>query len=211
MWKSRCKQIVNRYRNREYKAYLKRRRAKLKNIDFTIISSNCVAGFVYRDLGMQYLSPTIFLGIGMNDFVKVAENLRWYMEQEIVQIESDYECPVGLLGDVMIKFAHDKSFDEAVQKWERRKRRINWDNLFFVGTEKGDCSYETIKLFDQLPCRNKVVFTHVEYPEFRSAYHIKGFEKEEELGIIIGYKNQIRLRRYMDDFDFISFLNGADF
>lgn len=207
-----CRQVANRYRIREYKAYLRRKRARLQNRNFTIISSNCVGAFMYRDLGLPYLSPTINLSVGMNEFVKMAGNLRWYMAQEIVRIEDNtYGCPAGLLGDVVIKFVHYKSYDEAAEKWNERKRRINWDNLFLVGTERGDCNYEIIERFDRLPYQNKVVFTHIQYPEFHSAYYIKGFEKEKELGILVDYKEQLLLRRYMDDFDYVAFLNGSMF
>ena len=54
-----------------------------------------------------------------------------------------------------------------------------------------------------------MIFTHVEYPEFSSAYYIRGFEEKEELGVLISYKNQFRKRRYLDDFDYVDFLNHA--
>ena len=38
------------------------RRIGLKNNDFTIISNNCFAGILYKDLGIEYKSPTVTLG-----------------------------------------------------------------------------------------------------------------------------------------------------
>lgn len=146
----------------------------------------------------------------MNDFVRMVKNLNWYMEQRLVQIENGESYPVGLLEDVRIRFMHYKTFDEAVKKWEERKKRINWDNLFIIGTDRAGCTYETIKSFEQLPYKNKVIFTHVDYPEFPSAYYIKGFEEEKELGIIVDFKRQFFKRRYLDDFDYIKFLNGSN-
>lgn len=46
------------------------------------------------------------------------------LHQEIV--------PIGLIDDVEVVFLHYKTFDEAVEKWNRRKSRINWDNLYNV-------------------------------------------------------------------------------
>lgn len=193
----------------EWMLFKKRRIRKLANPDFTIIASNCVGTFIYYDLGIPFLSPTINLTIGMNDFVRFAENLREYMEEEIVEIKGEKDCPAGMLGDIRINFVHYDTFEEGVRKWQERKKRINWDNLFFIGSERGECTYETIRRFDQLPYDNKVILTHVRYPEFSSAYCIKGFEENEELGMILNYKKRFLKRRYLDDFDYVTFLNSA--
>lgn len=191
----------------EWISYKKRKNRRLKNRDVSIISSNCSGAFIYYDLGMRYLSPTVNLSIEMNDFVKMVKNLRWYMEQELVELNEKSECPMGMLGDVKIYFIHYDSFKDAKTKWEERKKRINWDNIFIVGSEKDQCTYDTIKNFEQLPYKNKVIFTHKEYPEFSSAYCIKGFEEKEELGVITNFKDQILKRRYLDDFNYVEFLN----
>ncbi len=68
--------------------------------------------------------------------------------------------------------------------------------------------YDTIRNFDKLPHKNKVIFTNVEYPEFQSAYYIRGFEEQSQLGVLVDYKKQFLLRRYLDDFDYVDFLNG---
>lgn len=202
-----CTKIVKTYRERERQIYLERKRFELKNNDFTIISSNCIGAFIYKDLDMPYLTPTINLEIGMNDFVKMLNDLRNYMQQEIFELEGDYGYPVGLLGDIRINFMHSKSFNESVQKWEERKPRINWDNLFIIGTARGEWDYDTIKNFDQLPYENKVIFTNRKYPEFQSAYYIKGFERQKEIGILVEYKRRLLLRRYLEDFDYVNFFN----
>ena len=145
----------------------------------------------------------------MNDFVKMAGNLKWYMEQEMTEAhDQKYQSPVGILGDIKIHFIHYDSFEEGVLKWEERKRRINWNNLFIIGSEKDGCTYETIKEFEKLPFKNKVIFTHVEYPEFPSAFYIKGFEDKDELGTITNFKDQRLKRRYLDDFDYVRFINS---
>ena len=202
--------LRDKIRDLEWAAYKQKRVKKLKNNDFSIISSNCIGMFMYKDMELPYLSPTINLSIPMNDFVKMAENLRWYMEQKITQAETKEDYPVGFLGDVEIRFIHYSTFEEAVWKWEERKKRINWDNLFIAGAERDGCTYETIRRFQQLPYKNKVIFTHVRYPEFPSAYYIKGFEEEKEVGVITFFKEQFFKRRYLDDFDYVRFLNDSD-
>lgn len=142
--------LADRIKNHEWRLFKKRRIRKLANPDFTIIASNCVGTIIYHDLGVPFLSPTINLTIGMNDFVRFAENLREYMEEEIVEIKDEKDCPAGMLGDIRINFVHYDSFEEGVRKWQERKKRINWDNLFFIGSERDECTYETIRRFDQL-------------------------------------------------------------
>lgn len=193
---------------REWMFYRIRQRRRLKNFEFSIITPNCTGGFIYRDLCLPYLSPTVNLTIRMNDFVRLAENFKWYMEKEIVELKEDYGYPAGMLGDIRINFVHYENFEKAIRKWNERKKRIKWDNLFFIGIERG-CAYETLQRFDRLPYRNKVVLTHLEYPEIKSSYYIKGFEGDSEIGNLLKFKNQSIKRRYLDDFDYVSFLNSG--
>ncbi len=200
---------IEKFREWEWKRYKEKKRNRLKTTDLTIIASNCSGTFMYYDLKLPFLSPTINLSIEMNDFVKMVENLKWYMEQELTETESKEKYPIGLLGDIKISFIHYKTFEEAMEKWEERKQRINWDNLFIIGTDKDGCTNETMKRFEELPYKNKVLFTHIRHPEFPSTYYIKGFEEKSELGVITYLKEDTFLkRRYLDDFDYVKFLNG---
>lgn len=200
---------IEKFREWEWKRYKEKKRNRLKTTDLTIIASNCSGTFMYYDLKLPFLSPTINLSIEMNDFVKMVENLKWYMEQELTETESKEKYPIGLLGDIKISFIHYKTFEEAMEKWEERKQRINWDNLFIIGTDKDGCTNETMKRFEGLPYKNKVLFTHIRHPEFPSTYYIKGFEEKSELGVITYLKEDTFLkRRYLDAFDYVKFFNG---
>ena len=195
----------------EWDWYKKRKRRRLKNTDFTIISSNCVGTIIYHDMGLPFLTPTINLTISMRDLVKMAGNLRWYMDQELVEVRTGGVCPAGLLGDIQVNFVHYGTFAEGAERWERRKKRIHWDNIFLMGTERDDCDYGVLQAFDRLPYPNKIVFTHVEYPEFSSAVCIHGFENQGEIGTITNFRtlSAYKRRRYIDSFDYITFLNNA--
>ena len=203
-----CTNARNSLREREWMMYKKRNRRRLRNNDFTVIASNCSGMFMYYDLELPYLTPTVNLSVEMNDFVKMVRNLRWYMEQEMVEVEGGSICPVGMLGDIKIHFIHYASFEEGANKWSERKKRMNWEKLFIVGSEKDGCTYETIEEFEELPYKNKVIFTHIEYPEFSSAFCIKGFENRDELGTITLFKDQGLKRRFLDDFDYVQFINS---
>lgn len=198
-------------RNQEWALCKRLRRRRLRTTDFTIIASTCTGAIMYHDLGLPYRTPTVNLTISMRDLVKMAGDLRWYMDQELVEcapLEGE-RCPTALLGDIRVNFVHYNSFAEAAEKWNARKKRICWDRLVLVGSEREDCDYEVLQAFDRLPWPNKVVLTHVDYPEFPSAFHIPGFEDQPELGMVLAYKPQPLKRRYMDGFDYVTFLNQS--
>lgn len=61
------------------------------------------------------------------------------MRCELEEIhDASVDFPVGRLslpkdgGDVYIKFVHYSSFKCAKEKWEERKNRIDWDNIFVL-------------------------------------------------------------------------------
>lgn len=192
----------------ENKLYNINKKKHLKNKNFTIISSNCVGGIIYHDLGLPFLTPTVNLSFDMNDFVKFVSNLKYYIDKDLIKLDTNKEYPIGVIEDIKINFIHYKTFEEAKTKWDERKQRINYDNLFIIGTDKDNCTYETLKAFENLPYENKIIFTHIDYSEISSSYCIKGFEDKNELGVITNFKKGFLMRRYLDDFDYVSFLNN---
>ena len=193
----------------EWRVYKELKRLRLKNTQPTIIASNCIGTFMYYDMKLQFRSPTINLSFEMNDYVRFLENLKWYLEQPVVSYEDDrFDYPCGMIGDVELRFNHYKTFEEAAAKWNERKGRIDWDNLFVIGIDGDECTYESIRRFDALPYENKVIFTHKFYPEISSAHYLPGFEEMDAIGRTTDFKQQYLIRRYMDEFDYVSFLNG---
>lgn len=193
----------------EWRLYKEIKRHKLRNRNATIISSNCNGEFMYYDMRLPFLSPTINLSFDMNDYVKLLDNLHWYMSQPIMPCEDkQFDFPCGMLADIKIRFNHYKTFEEAVEKWEERKKRINWDNLYVVAIDGDNCSEESLQRFDALPFKHKVIFTHCPRPDIKSAFYLKGFENQKGVGVAIYFKKQFRIRRYLDDFDYIAFLNS---
>ncbi len=192
----------------EWRLYKEMKRLRLKNRRPTIISSNCNGSCWYHDMGLPFLSPTINLSFEMNDFVKMLGNLQWYMEQPITPyVDERFDYPCGMLGDIEIRFNHYNTFEEAVCKWEKRKQRIDWGNLFVIGIDGDGRTEETLRQFDALPYKNKVIFTHVPRSDISSAFYISGFEKDPSVGVLMGFRDQFFVRRYLDDFDYVSFLN----
>lgn len=199
---------MNIFQRIEWRIYKEIKRLRLKNRTASIISANCNGTFIYHDMKLRFLSPTINLSFDMNDFVKFAGNLKYYLSLPLTEIDDPrFDFPCGMLGDIEIRFNHYKSFDEAFKKWKARKERLNLDNIYIIGSDRDGCSYDTIKKFEGLPFKNKVIFTHKPYPEFSSAYYIKGFENEECVGVLSDFTNRFFVRRYLDSFDYVTFLN----
>lgn len=148
------------------KGYLARKQLQKKVARFrnaasaeglSIISQNCIGGVIYHDLGAQFLSPTVNTFIPEPDFVKLARNLRYYMEQELVmRWEETY--PVGMLADVQIHFMHYATCAEAKESWERRKKRINYDRVLVLATDRDGFDEAVYEQWKQISYP-KVLFT----------------------------------------------------
>ena len=159
-------------------------RRKLKNNNFTIISNTCIGGVIYHDMNMKFLTPTINLYIKPTDFVKFLENMEYYLNLKIEPILTTLNYPVGKLGDITIFFKHYKTIEEAIDKWNERKNRINYDNMFIMMTDRWCCPYEYLKRFDNLKYKNKVCFTHKEYKEFSSCKLVKKWSNRNCVDVI---------------------------
>lgn len=123
---------------------LKVHRKLNRNKDFTLISRNCIGGAVYHQYGLQFRSPTINLYIKLDEFNLFCLYLHEYLDGNMKQVFlNDCNYPVGelkptdnQLPNIYIRFMHYDSFEEALKKWDERKRRINWDNLYIIN----DCT-----------------------------------------------------------------------
>lgn len=189
------------------------RREKLKNNDFTIISSECAGGVIYHDLGLRFDSPTINLWFKPDDYLTFFKNLKYYLKTDalIEDKTSKLGYPVGILGDegreIRLYFQHYNDFEDAKEKWNRRKQRVHLDNLFIIMTDRDGATTRTLTEFDKLPYKNKVVFTGKNYANVKSAYLIRNCNEDDHLGDIFK-QNSFTGKSKLDTFDFVSFLNG---
>ena len=136
-----------------------RLRKRLRNDQFTILSPNCIAGTMYRKLGKEFLTPTINLWMTQGDFIKFAVNLREYIAMRLVFQQTDKAYPVAMLGDIQINFLHYKTEAEAEAAWERRKKRINYDNLYILMYYREGYTLDQIREIEKAKCKNLIVLT----------------------------------------------------
>lgn len=196
----------------EHRLYLQNKKRKLTNSNPTIIADNCVGGIISHDLGIRFNSPFVNIGFTGYNYIKLLSNLRHYLSLTPVLLNRELEykgkCyPLVSLGDVEFIFAHEPDPKDAIKKWEERKKRIDYNNIFIIMSDAFFTSYEDIEEFDELPYKNKVVLSHITLPEIHSSYYIKGFEDKDELGVLTDWKPGFWKRRWLDDFDYVSFLN----
>ena len=183
---------------------------KLKDEEFTIISSNCIGGVIYHNLRLEFKSPTINLFFYPSDFIKFGGNLEYYLNCELEECNTNENYPVARLDDVLLYGLHYGSFEELKLKWDSRKKRVCYDKLFFIMSERDGCVREDILNFDELPYDNKIIFVHEPLPEVESAYCIPDTSVIENGEIVVvpltGFKKDENMR-FIDYFDYVSFLN----
>ena len=181
-------------------------RKRLTNTDPTIIASNCNGGFIAHDLNLRFNSPFVNLFLTPKDFIRYLKNIEFYQQQNLTFAQTEKAYPVAKLADITLYFMHYHSEQEAEQKWNERTKRMDLDNLFVMMTERDGCEYQDLIEFDALPFKNKVVFTHKNYPEIKSAVYIQGFENNAMVGDLFEYTG-LNGKRYYDQFDYVTWLN----
>ena len=150
----------------------KKNRKRLKNRDFTLLTSNCLGGIIYHELGLKFLSPTINIRMDSPDFIKFVANIQDYLINELKFIHSEEPFPVAYLGDVRINFVHYKTDDEAMQKWEERKKRINWDNVWIITNDLDGVTEKDLEKLQNIKyAKGIVVFS-------QKCYHSYNFIKQ---------------------------------
>lgn len=152
----------------------------VKNVP-TIFANDCWGGIVYNRLGLEFSSPLINMFESDEDYIKFLREPRKYMEKPLVlkdEIYSDFVqgyYPVCLCDDILLHFNHYNSFEIANECWERRKKRINWHNLFvMMHTENRDIAIK----FSELPYQRKICF--VPFPtDIKSLFYVDFRYKNE--------------------------------
>ncbi|WP_256374685.1 DUF1919 domain-containing protein [Prevotella sp. HMSC073D09] len=186
-----------------------------KNNSPTIICNNCVGGVILHDLGLRFNTPTInTLFLSFDDFLYFVEHLKEFSELDVYELkQTEYPFPVGIQEHegrvVRVGFVHYASFDEGKAAWIKRMKRVNLDNTFVV-YESQMISDEELDAFSSIKYP-KMVLSLTDKSRERKYSYYKGHQlyKNWFPGKILVYKGFFRTKRYLDDFDYISFLNNG--
>ncbi len=212
------------FEQRAVARYQKRNKLRLKNTNFTIFANSCIGAQIYRDLGLRFDTPLVGSYMTPEDFYLFVKDIKYWVNQPIVEEKCNAICPVGLLGGKLrIFFRSDHSFEEAVNKWNYRKERIQWDNIFIMvnpleqdfgyseNFKKTMCSKDTIRKFLDLKMNNLVVVTnrknHILANNVVYTWQYRIYEYPPYVGIISTISGKRTFDRY---FDVVHWLNTGE-
>lgn len=203
--------MENKFKKKLIKLIGKVNNLKIKNKKITIISNNCWGGIFYRNHNLEYLSPTIGLFFMGDDYIKFIYNIQEYinLELEFIKIEDSkyydylrkigYNSPIGKINDVEIMFMHYKDEQEALEKWNRRKKRIDWNNIIYKFSDQNCCSFKNLEDFQKFNAKNKILFTTRKYEKIDSI-QIKKYKNSENVGDDIkSYKKYFNMVKYINN------------
>lgn len=194
--------------------YLREKRSRLKNQTPSIISNSCISGTIYRDLGLQYFSPTVDSLIRTPDFFKFLNRLPEYLKSDMVEAaDTGVSYPVGILRlddeEICVHFMHSKNFEEARNKWLRRAQRVNLDNLYIVFGYPGRLVKRNpiYRQFKQLPYAHKRMLAFPLAFMDSEVVPIPIYFYGHKPGKILLYPGPASTKKYLDSFDYVKFLN----
>ena len=178
----------------------------LQQSKLSILSRNCFGGLIQNFLGLPFRSPLGNMGFNDSGFIKFLKEPRVYMKESPIYAGKRLhrtwktEYITGKLKDVPITMMHYKSFEEFMDMWERRKQRINWDNLF---VETWTDKKEILEEFDALPYAKKACFVPFK-SDLASAWYINPNIEKRSIPFVNLVNNFARgLSYYYDVFDML--------
>lgn len=188
----------------------------IRDKNISIICNDCCGGCIYHDIGTRFLSPTINLYINIKDYYKYLQHLKEYNNLELIEKKTDKKYPVGVLQSdklepIEIYFMHYKSFNEAKEKWDERKRRINY-NKMLVLFHLNEKENEYVDKFLNLNIDNKfaIVYSYLNnierYINDSRVLKIKHLV-EHKPGEVLHRYGKFQ-KRYLEDINYIKLLNS---
>lgn len=163
----------------------------------TIFANNCWGGVTYHSLGLQFMSPFINMFIQDEDYLKLLSEPQKYIDEKLCLCEERYNeglninYPICSCLDIKLYFNHYESFELANECWERRKKRINWNNLFVMMQTKDKRIAER---FSELPYLKKICFVPFEQQNPNNCYINYSHRTEKPFWAVV---NGIARGRYL--------------
>lgn len=183
-----------------------RRYINLVENPVTILSNDCWGGFVYSSLNLVFSSPTVNTFIRPDSYAKFITNPFYYFSENMtVYREGDIReglSPIGQIGEgenrIYISFSHSVDYASAVKDWNRRKKRVNKENIFVkinYDSQQKDVE-ELFEVYDNLPY--KKVFFYSRKTRNEKVTYLPRFEKWTKREKIV---TDLNFRRYVLDWD----------
>lgn len=178
----------------------------------SIICNNCTGGVILHDLELMFNSPTInTLFYNFDDFIFFVQNLRKISKLVMFEIKEHKSYPVGgvELNNRILKIGlvHYNTFEEGKKKWEERFKRVDFNNVYVIWEGK-NISLEELEQFENITFP-KIVFSSKDNIKEKRFHFYHGHELYNNWypGKILDYKSLFSRQRFLDDFDYIGFIN----
>lgn len=155
-----------------------KRYIQVKSKKIGIISESCYGGYIYHIMHLPFTSPFINMRIYQYDYLRLLENLDYYLQQPITMerdvlpandlyrniapadvVRGVEGHPIINLGDIPIHAIHAPSYEQFRQDWQRRIARLDRNNLIVLMVIEND---EIAERFHNIPLKNKIGFYYKE-------------------------------------------------
>lgn len=172
-WTKFCKLLSKITGTRKLRNYYIRKR--LKKYEFSVFSNNCIGGVFLHDAGKRFNSPTVNLSTDGEGFIKFLNAPQDFVDGDFEFVNQNYNPhPHGILHGMLVNFVHYKTFEDGVEKWKLRSKRICWDHIYIVATGHDGMEVpELMEQFDKIPYKNKVMFTFGKWNQYEWAKQVK--------------------------------------
>ena len=134
----------------------------LKESRLSVVSNDCFGGFLSNRLSFEHLSPFKNLYLLDGDYLKCLGDLKHYcLEADPVfarfqegNEQDEFErYPVLRIDDIEVYCNHDSDPDKAIETWCRRRKKMNFDNLFVTMRTRKKESEEAFSELSAYPRR----------------------------------------------------------
>lgn len=138
---------------------------ELKEKNVSIISNICLGGIIYQELGLKAISPTVNATCRDSDCLLFLENIKRYLSVDMKEYKPAYGTyvdnnlykrlfyPMGIIDDEIVWiFPHSNCYQEIIDKWNEKRKLINWDNLAIIACLVSD---EDAYRFEKLKIKRK--------------------------------------------------------
>lgn len=196
-----------------------RRYVSLLENPITLISDDCWGGYLYHYLHLKFSSPFINISWKKNDFLKILNHFQYYMDMPLIMKRDSCfdECkwPIGLIGkgdmEIEVHFIHAINFSQAKEEWDRRKERINENNILVKMTIGEPQEEYFLGEYEKIPFKNKYCFCSFE-STVQCAVHLPRYKWSltQEKNFVQSYAYDFFIRRMEYQalsIDLLKFLN----
>ncbi len=199
------------------------RYASLIENPVTILSDDCWGGQVYNRLKLPLNSPVVDILWDRREYAKFIQDPLFYLNTELTMSpdspnEMDFnrfKAPIGRLGNdekhVDMSFVHRLTFDSAKKEWDRRKERVNVNNLFVKMGFENTKEYEKetpdiLKAFDAVNYK-KILFYYSDVDKIDIMFITNRMKRD--FVTYAPYNDYCRIHYYYD-LDILKLLTGDD-